>query len=144
MRILCVDDSKCVRHNLRKMLEVLGAEFREAPDGESAWHLLQQGERIDLLLLDWEMPRLDGLGLLQRLGKSGRHGDIPVIMLSSIADPARVVAAMHAGAKRYITKPFSSEDLLVAVVELLGIEKPAAAPGDGEEDIPPGGRTPCD
>lgn len=122
MRILSIDDSNSIRHAVRKMLEVIGAEFFEACDGQQGLETLQQIGPVDLILLDMEMPRLDGIGFLESVKKDPRWKDIPVIVVSSIAQKERMIRAIQEGAKQYLTKPFTSEQLLTKIVDALHLD----------------------
>ena len=77
MRILSIDDSNSIRHAVRKMLEVIGAEFFEGTDGQDGLEVLEKEGPVDLILLDMEMPRLDGMGFLDAVKKDPRWKDIP-------------------------------------------------------------------
>ena len=122
MRILSIDDSNSIRHAVRKMLEVIGAEFFEASDGIAGLETLEKIGPVDLILLDMEMPRLDGIGFLEAVKKDDRWKAIPVIVVSSIAQRERMIKAIQEGAKQYLTKPFTSEQLLTKVVDALGLD----------------------
>lgn len=123
MKILSIDDSNSIRHAVKKMLDVIGAEFFEAGDGVEGLALLERTGKMDLILLDMEMPRMDGMTFLETVKKDPRWKDIPVIILSSIAQRERMIKAIQEGAKQYLTKPFTSEQLLVKVVEALNLDE---------------------
>lgn len=122
MRILSIDDSNSIRHAVRKMLEVIGAEFFEACDGQEGLETLERTGPVDLILLDMEMPRLDGMGFLESVKKDPRWREIPVIVVSSIAQKERMIRAIQEGAKQYLTKPFTSEQLLTKIVDALHLD----------------------
>jgi len=122
MRILSIDDSNSIRHAVHKMLDVIGAEFFEASDGQDGLEKLEKIGAVDLILLDMEMPRLDGIGFLEAVKKDARWKDIPVIVVSSIAQREKMIKAIQEGAKQYLTKPFTSEQLLTKVVDALGLD----------------------
>ncbi|MEK7393979.1 MAG: response regulator [Fibrobacterota bacterium] len=122
MRILSIDDSNSIRHAVRKMLEVIGAEFFEGTDGQDGLEVLEKEGPVDLILLDMEMPRLDGMGFLEAVKKDPRWKDIPVIVVSSIAQKERMIRAIQEGAKQYLTKPFTSEQLLTKIVDALHLD----------------------
>ena len=122
MRILSIDDSNSIRHAVHKMLDVIGAEFFEAADGQAGLEQLEKIGPVDLILLDMEMPRLDGIGFLEAVKKDPRWKAIPVIVVSSIAQREKMIKAIQEGAKQYLTKPFTSEQLLTKVVNALGLD----------------------
>lgn len=122
MKILAIDDSKAIRHAVHRMVEVVGAEFFEAGDGIEGLEELDRIGPVDLILLDLEMPRMDGISFLETVKKDPRWKDIPVIMVSSIAQRESMIRAIQEGAKQYLTKPFSSSDLLTKIVEALDLD----------------------
>jgi len=118
MRILVVDDSKVARAVLRKVLHELGyTGIEEAADGLEALQLVQK-EAFDLVISDWNMPRLDGLDLVNALQSSPFH-DVPVLMVSSESYVNRIVDVMRAGAHGYIRKPFTAATLQAKITEVL-------------------------
>ena len=105
---LVVDDSKVVRTVARKILEDLNFEIVEAEDGKVA---MEQCDRRmpDAILLDWNMPVMDGIEFLRELRKCS-GGDAPmVIFCTTENDMAHIQAAISAGANEYIMKPFDSD-----------------------------------
>ncbi len=121
MRILSVDDSSAVRSVVKQMVEVINAECLEAENGQQALELLENAEiPIDLILLDLEMPLMDGFEFLDSVKADPRFESIPIIMLTSVTQKERMIQAIRAGAKQYVTKPFTSEELLTKVIDVLG------------------------
>ncbi|MFO7754233.1 MAG: response regulator [Desulfobacteraceae bacterium] len=123
MRILSVDDSKTVRQKIKNLAEVIGMEVLEAENGQEGLEVLEtfKGE-VDLILLDVEMPVMDGHEFLRTVKQDGRYQSIPVIMLTSVSQKEKVIEAVRGGAKQYITKPFSGEDVLAKIIQTLGTE----------------------
>ena len=122
MRILSVDDSMLVRLYVRKAAEVLGYEFLEAVDGREALDVLAREEgKIDLILLDWHMPEMDGMDLLKTLKKDERYKAIPVTMVTAEVERDNILEAIEAGAKNYVMKPFTQEKLIGKILESLGM-----------------------
>ncbi|HEX8914905.1 MAG TPA: response regulator [Humisphaera sp.] len=116
MKILLVDDSKTMRSIQRRALEGLGAgvEFHEAADGYEALAVIESlGGRFDLGLVDWNMPNMDGLSLVQRIRERDRR--TPLVMCTTEAEKDRVVAALKAGVSNYVVKPFEAATLLEKV-----------------------------
>ncbi len=105
---LVVDDSSVIRKVARRILEGLEFEIAEAEDGEQALDFCR-GKMPDAILLDWNMPKMDGyefLRLLRRLP----DGDRPkVVFCTTENDVAHIARALHAGANEYIMKPFDKE-----------------------------------
>jgi two-component system chemotaxis response regulator CheY len=116
---LVVDDSATMRRIARRMLEALGFEITEAADGVDALAALQQGTP-DIVLLDWEMPRLDGLETLRAM-RQAPWGQAPrVVMCTTLTDMARIAAALEAGADEYIMKPYDG-DILADKLRGIGV-----------------------
>ena len=114
--ILTVDDSRAVRNIVGKQLKALGYEVLEAQDGKQALDQLQS-THVDVVLLDVNMPELDGPGMLRKLRERGDQ--TPVIMLTSESERAIVMDAMALGISDYILKPFKPEELREKVVSVL-------------------------
>jgi two-component system, chemotaxis family, chemotaxis protein CheY len=121
MKILTVDDSAIIRKIVRGAVEVLGHETIEARDGQEAMEILNnEYQCIKLVLLDWNMPRMDGFSVLEKMQKDERFKGIPVTMVTTEADRRKIIKAIQAGAKNYVMKPFSQEDLIIKIMESLG------------------------
>lgn len=114
VKILVVDDSRIMRNILKNSFdekEVWGStEFLDAPDGEAAYEILRE-QAIDILLLDWNMPKLDGLSLLKTIRQMEPYKKLPVIMITSEAAKYNVIEALKAGVSDYIIKPASRKIL---------------------------------
>ena len=96
-RILAVDDSRTFREMLSITLKQGGHHVQEAQDGEEAQRILASAT-FDLVIADLNMPRLDGLGLVRAIRKSGAHRSVPVVILTTEGDPAKKADAKAAGA----------------------------------------------
>ena len=105
MRALIVDDSRFVRGYLRSLLQEKGIECEEVPDGQAGLERLHDGAEFDLVLLDWNMPVMNGLEMLMRLRAEG-HGGTKVLMVTTEAENDYIVRALDAGADEYLMKPF--------------------------------------
>jgi two-component system chemotaxis response regulator CheY len=105
---LVVDDSSVIRKVARRILEGLAFQIIEAEDGEQA--VLQcQKDLPDAILLDWNMPKMDGYEFLRQLRRMP-GGDRPrVVFCTTENDVAHIARALHAGANEYIMKPFDKE-----------------------------------
>ncbi len=105
---LVVDDSKVVRMVARKILEELDFEIREAADGKMALEQCLQS-MPDAVLLDWNMPVMNGIEFLRQLRLS-EGGETPIVIFCTTEnDIPHIRAAMEAGANEYVMKPFDSE-----------------------------------
>lgn len=119
MRALVVDDSRAIRRFLANMLVELGWEVVEAEDGVQALEMLDEHE-WSLALIDWNMPEMDGLELLQEIRARSEYDELPVMMVTSESDSARVTCAMDAGAGEFLMKPFTKDSLL-GKLQILGL-----------------------
>ena len=108
MKILIVDDSGSMRHFSKNILKGLGiTEIREAGDGNEAIKAVSL-EKPDLILMDWNMPNLNGVEALKKLKADPATKPIPVIMITSESEKADIIAAVQAGAASYVIKPFNA------------------------------------
>ncbi|MDY6972289.1 MAG: response regulator [Thermodesulfobacteriota bacterium] len=124
MRIMSVDDSRATRLFIKDAVDVLGFEFLEAADGKQGLAVLQEeGGNVDLILLDWHMPEMDGIEMLNILKSNDLFKDIPVTMVTTETERDSVFEALNRGANNYIMKPFSQEDLIGKIMESLDMEE---------------------
>ena len=118
MRILLVDDSATMRRIQRTQINGLGiTDVIEAGDGNDGLEKLQANMPVDLILLDWNMPIMDGFTLLKKVRENPTYKAVKIIMCTSESEKSRVVEALKAGANNYLVKPFTPETLK----EKLGI-----------------------
>lgn len=109
MKVLLVDDSGTMRTIQKRCLNKLGVEdVVEAEDGRQALEFFEK-QPFDVVLSDWNMPNMDGLALLKEIRT--RNKTIPVIMITTEAERARVVTAIQAGVSDYLVKPFTPDGL---------------------------------
>jgi two-component system, chemotaxis family, chemotaxis protein CheY len=122
VKILSVDDSAIVRKIMRSAVEVLNYELLEAGDGIEALAILEK-EWPDtlLILMDWNMPGMNGYDCLVALKKRIEFQNIPVMMVTTESEKENIVKAIQAGAAHYMTKPFTMEELIKKIMECLGI-----------------------
>ena len=115
-KVLVIDDEPGVRELISEALSISEITAVQAADGLEALSFLRR-ERFDLLILDINMPKLDGLALLEKLRTEGMS--IPVLMLSARADKADINQGLRTGADDYLTKPFSIEELVLRVKAIM-------------------------
>jgi two-component system chemotaxis response regulator CheY len=130
-RAIVVDDSRAARSILRRTLLSLGLEVVEAGDGAEALDKLRAEPPVDLALVDWNMPVMDGLQFVKALRAERAYADIVVLMVSAESDPSRMARALIVGADDFLMKPMTP-DVLVGKLEMLdtwrhGIGQTAAA-----------------
>ena len=116
--ILIVDDEAAIREMIRVGLELAGYDCLEAANAQEA-HGIIVDQRPDLVLLDWMMPVTSGIELLRRLRREELTRDMLVIMLTAKDDEDNRVQGLDVGADDYITKPFSSRELLARIKAVL-------------------------
>jgi two-component system OmpR family response regulator len=115
-KVLVIDDEPGVRELISEALSLSEITAVQAADGLEALSFLRR-ERFDLLILDINMPKLDGLALLEKLRTEGMS--VPVLMLSARADKTDINQGLRIGADDYLTKPFSIEELVLRVKAIL-------------------------
>ncbi|WP_457673556.1 phosphate regulon transcriptional regulator PhoB [Thiolapillus sp.] len=116
--ILLVEDEAPIRDMVRFALSRAGMEMLDAGDVRQAQQVLAT-RRPDLILLDWMLPEESGIELLRRLRRDEERKDIPVIMLTAMAEEEQKVQGLEVGADDYITKPFSPPELVARIRAVL-------------------------
>ena len=111
IRILVVDDFATMRRIVKNILTQLGFKnIVEADDGTTALKVLQ-AEKIDLIISDWNMPKMTGLELLKKVRATPEWAKIPFIMVTAEAQQDNIILAVKARVSQYIVKPFTAETL---------------------------------
>ena len=105
-KVLIVDDSLMVRTAVRVALSGAGYQIVEAVDGEEGRRAIQESRDLSLVICDVNMPRMDGLRMLELVKADGANAELPVLMLSTEGDPSMIRRARDAGAAGWIVKPF--------------------------------------
>lgn len=126
VNILIVDDSSSARRSLSQVARDAGYDVRTAIDGVEAVTLIEE-HRPDLVLTDLEMPKMNGLELAAHLRASDRTRDLPIVMVTSRSTEKHKAQAMSTGINSYITKPYTNDDLVMELHQLL--QPPAEAAG---------------
>ncbi len=112
MKILIVDDSATMRRIIKTQLEGMGIDpILESSNGEEAMGTLQGNMPVDIIILDWNMPVMDGITFLKKVRADGIYKNVKIIMCTSESEKTRVVEALKEGANNYIVKPFTPESL---------------------------------
>lgn len=110
-KALVVDDSKAIRDIERKYLEELGFIVVEAENGENALEVLKSNPDIELILLDWYMPVMNGYEFLKKMRENQEWSHIKVMMVTTENQQKNIIEAIMAGANEYLMKPFDKEML---------------------------------
>jgi len=111
MRALIVDDSRAMRLVIRRILGELGVPAEEAADGTQALDLLGGGATPDVALVDWNMPGMTGVELVQAVRADPRFAGLRIMMVTSETGADRIQEALASGADEYLMKPFTPEVL---------------------------------
>lgn len=125
IKVLIVDDSAVMRKIVERALRQAGLEINEvleASNGAEALVEVQKGS-LDIILSDINMPVMDGLEFLRNLAQLEAGKGVPVVMITTEGSEARVVEALSVGAKGYIRKPFTPEQVKERVTPLIGSSK---------------------
>ena len=121
LSILLVDDAELITKTVRAMLRDMGFKaIFVAGDGAQAWETLSRAE-MDLVICDWNMPKLSGLDLLKRIRETPRLEKLPFIMLTAEAEEQAVHEAVRAGVTDYVVKPFTKDTIMRKLTKLLGL-----------------------
>jgi len=125
--VLIVDDSRVIRSIVGRVFQELGFQTVEATHGRTALEQLQQGPLPAVVIVDWNMPELNGLDMVRAVRANPAWTDIRLIMITSENELERVQTALEAGADEYIMKPFTRE-MIQEKLDLLGVPLPTPAP----------------
>ena len=121
-KILVVDDSKMIRLLLTQSIMGLGYETIEASNGKEALEILKtESDKIKLILLDWNMPEMNGYEFLQIMRENNTYKNLQVMMVTTEGERVHVIKALKFGVSNYLTKPFTPEDIATKVYECLGL-----------------------
>lgn len=121
MQALVVDDSRAMRSVLDRILTNLGYTVTQASDGAEALVLLNAGMRPDVMLVDWNMPVMDGLSFVKTCHARPEWSGIPMMMVTTESEQDQIERALAAGAMEYLIKPFTPE-CVAEKLTLLGLE----------------------
>lgn len=113
MRILLVDDSTTMRRIVLNQIKSAGVDdIIEATNGEEGLALLASSMPIDLIVLDINMPVLDGMAMLRKVRAEPKYNNVKIVMVTSESEKTKVMDAIAAGANDYLVKPFTPENLI--------------------------------
>jgi DNA-binding response OmpR family regulator len=112
--LLVIDDDTDFVTGMVALLEGRGYRVFTAANGDTAWELLEMG-KPEVVLVDWNMPGLDGLQLIRRMRAEESHRGRYAIMVTARSARADIITGMEAGANDYLTKPFNNEELLARI-----------------------------
>lgn len=120
VRALVIDDSRAIRLILGQILKGIGFEVLDAGNGLEALEKLKNSGPVELALVDWNMPEMNGLEFVQAARKNDAYNDMKLMMVTTETEMSQVVKALEAGANEYVMKPFTKEMILEKLC-LMGI-----------------------
>lgn len=120
-KALIIDDSRAIRRILGSAVRELGFEVSEAENGRQALEtLIGMQPPAEIVLVDWNMPEMNGLEFVSHVRADGRWNGVKLMMVTSVTEADQMVKALTAGADEYIMKPFTKE-VLHDKLRLLGV-----------------------
>lgn len=120
MKVIVADDSRLVRGIVERTVVSMGFEALLAVNGKEALNILEAGDKdVRLMLLDWNMPLLNGIDVIKSMRRDDRFKNIAVLMVSTESEDDRIKEAISAGAQGYLTKPFTPDQLKDAIRQVL-------------------------
>ena len=119
-RVLIVDDSATIRQQVSLALGQAGFEVIEAADGVEGVERIRGDDQIAAVICDVNMPKKNGLELVEEIKAGGPNCQVPIVMLTTEGQPALIQRAKNAGAKGWIVKPFKANLLVLAIEKLTG------------------------
>ncbi|MFI5459913.1 MAG: response regulator [Isosphaerales bacterium] len=120
MLALVIDDSRAVRVIIRNILLEMGMEVVEAGNGREALEQLRQNPDVELVLVDWNMPEMNGLDFIRAVRSQHSYDGVRIVMVTTETEGVQVCRALDAGANEYVMKPFNRE-VLVAKLNMLDV-----------------------
>lgn len=118
MKILVTDDSKSVHGFIEAMFAETGHELLHAFDGNEAVDMISSNTSVDVILLDWEMPKMSGVDALKAIRSNG--SSVPILMVTSRNNVKNIAEALEEGANEYVMKPFTKDILFEKLEMVLG------------------------
>lgn len=119
-KAIVIDDSRAIRMILANTLAELGYEVSQAANGKEGLAVVErESDPISLILVDWNMPEMNGLEFVKHLRANARYSSIPLMMVTTETEISQMVAALEAGANEYVMKPFTKE-IIADKLRLIG------------------------
>ena len=120
MKALVIDDSAAVRTILKRIMTDCGFEVVEASQGREALERLREKGKMDIALVDWNMPEMNGYDFIRAIRADHAHDSMRLMMVTTETEIAQVAKALEAGANEYVMKPFT-KDMILEKLTLMGI-----------------------
>ncbi len=121
MRTLIIDDAKAMRIILKQIIQSIGGQVEEAGNGKEGLEKLKEMGQADLVLVDWNMPEMNGLDFVRAVRADPNYRKLPIMMVTTETEASQMGKALAAGANEYVTKPFT-KDTIQGKLKLLGIK----------------------
>ena len=118
-KAMVIDDSKAIRMILSRTLSEVGYEVCQAANGREALSLLDGAGNVSLILVDWNMPQMNGLEFVKEIRSDPRYAQVLLMMVTTETEMDQMIAALEAGANEYVMKPFTKE-IIEDKLRLLG------------------------
>lgn len=126
MHALIIDDSRAMRRILTRIVSSMGFEVLEAENGQEGLDVLRAAEEVEVVLVDWNMPVMNGLDFIKAVRADEDHKLQKMIMVTTETEPNSMVRALMAGVDEFVMKPFTP-DLLIEKMTLIGVSRPTNA-----------------
>ena len=120
MIALVIDDSKATRTLIDQILGDIGFEVAHATHGRHALESLKRIGKVDVALVDWNMPEMNGLEFVQAVRADPAYDDMPLMMVTTETEKHQIERALEAGANEYVMKPFTKE-VMQEKLDILGL-----------------------
>lgn len=122
LNILVVDDSSLTRKAIKRIIEMLGLDLGqifEAESGKEALKILDE-TKVDLVLADLNMPKMGGIEMIANMRDNEATNDIPVVVVSTESSTTRIEGLLANGARAYLHKPFTPEEVKEVIIQTVG------------------------
>lgn len=121
MLALVIDDSRAMRIILKQILQSVGGTCEEAGNGKEGLEKLKTMNKPDIVLVDWNMPEMNGLEFVRAVRGNPSYRTLPLMMVTTETESSQMVKALAAGANEYVMKPFT-KDVIQEKLKILGIK----------------------
>ncbi|MFN7938574.1 MAG: response regulator [Bryobacteraceae bacterium] len=119
-RAMVVDDSRAIRLILTRTLAEFGYDVCQAANGKEALSVLEGHQDVSLVLVDWNMPEMNGLEFVKNVRADDRYGEVKLMMVTTETQVEQMITALEAGANEYVMKPFTKE-VIEGKLRVLGV-----------------------
>ena len=123
MQALIIDDSRAMRRILTKIVAPLGFEITEAGDGKEGLERLYESTDVEVVLVDWNMPVMNGLDFVKAVRSDASYATQKIIMVTTECEPSQMARALMTGVDEFVMKPFTP-DILLEKLKLIGVNMP--------------------